>query len=205
MKHILVTRASFEDDNLFKKYYEVMKDVYIPSVANQTNKDFTLYLIVNEQHKKLLEDEFLKYGLKIETIVGKAKQYTYYIRKNPIEIQTRHDCDDWMAPTYMEEIRANCEEKAKTSDAFLVQAQPKKMDYFTKREYDMHPYHETRVSMFVSLYQKNGTISILEHSHTQFYTLVPTVYSLNDGLVKWVIHGNNTEGTITDLDIRRYK
>lgn len=204
MKHILATRASFDDDILFRKYYEVMKDVYIPSVANQTNKDFTLYLIVNEQHKKFLEDEFLKHGLKIKTIVGKAKQYTYHIRDNPIEIQTRHDCDDWMAPTYMEEIRVACEEKAKTSESFLVQAQPTKMDYLTKEEYGMHPYHETRVSMFVSLYQKSGNISILAHSHTQFYTHVPTVYSLKDGLVKWVIHGNNTEGTITDQDRRKY-
>ena len=202
MRHIVLTRASFENDDMFKKYYEVMKNVYIPSILSQTCKNFELYIMVNEQHKSFLEDEFIKHGIKITTIVGNGHTYNRYARKNLIEIQTRHDCDDWMAPTYIESIRSKCEEHSKTFDTFLVQGQPTKLDYHTGNEYKMGIYPETRTSMFLTLYQKSGNLSIMDQSHTKFPTLVPTVFSLEGNPVKWVIHGNNTQGKIKETDIR---
>ena len=40
MKHIVITRVNFSNDEKFNNYFEVMKKYYIPSLNNQTNKNF---------------------------------------------------------------------------------------------------------------------------------------------------------------------
>ena len=38
MKHLIVTRCNFKDDERFNKYFSAMKKYYIPSINSQTDK-----------------------------------------------------------------------------------------------------------------------------------------------------------------------
>ena len=40
MKHLIVTRCNFKDDERFNKYFSAMKKYYIPSINSQTDKNF---------------------------------------------------------------------------------------------------------------------------------------------------------------------
>jgi hypothetical protein len=60
MKHIIVTRCKFGNDESFQNYFEVMKKTYIPSINSQTDKNFSIALIVNPRHYDLIRNEINK-------------------------------------------------------------------------------------------------------------------------------------------------
>ena len=41
MKHVIVTRCKFDDEDKFESYFQVMKEYYVKSINNQTNKNGT--------------------------------------------------------------------------------------------------------------------------------------------------------------------
>ena len=59
-KHIVITRCSFSDDTLFNQYFDSMKKMYIPSINSQTDKHFSIALIVNPKHYQLIRSEINK-------------------------------------------------------------------------------------------------------------------------------------------------
>jgi hypothetical protein len=54
MRHLITTRIKFTDDELLKEYLEISKRSFIPSLLSQTNKNFTLGIISNEQHREMI-------------------------------------------------------------------------------------------------------------------------------------------------------
>lgn len=202
MKHILVTRASFADNNLFNEYLPVIKNLYIPCIKSQTVNNFDICLVVNEQHEKIIKQEFNDAGLNLIVLVGNISVYNKWILSQNYDIQTRHDCDDWMAPNYMEYIQYQYSENKKKFSEFLIQAQPVKMDYHTGYEYRMNPYPATRTSMFLSLCQSEVKKSIMQEQHGHYPKLVPNVVDMGFGLVKWVAHGNNISARIDKSDVK---
>lgn len=50
IKHIIITRAKFEDNDLLRKYLEISKKTYISSLHKQINKNFILCFLVNEKN-----------------------------------------------------------------------------------------------------------------------------------------------------------
>jgi len=202
MKHILVTRASFTNNALFNEYLPVIKNLYIPCVKSQTVNNFDVCFIVNEQHKKLIEEEFKSAGLNPIILVGNTTTYNKWVLSQNYEIQTRHDCDDWMAPNYIECIQYQYLKNKDNFNEFLIQAQPIKMDYHTGYEYRMNPYPSTRTSMFLSLCQREFKKSILQEQHGNYPKLVPNVIDMGYGWVKWVAHGSNVSAKIENSDIK---
>ncbi len=192
MKHIITTRCSFEDDSLFKKYFEVMRKIYIPSLRSQTVKNFELYISTNRKtnkhHKDLISKEFEGSGINILFDISDIKSY---LLREKYNIQSRHDCDDWMAPTYVEKIQQVYAENIDKYDEFIIHAQPCKYDIETGQDHKCSLYTNTRTSMFVSLCQKVPSKHIFLKKHADFPEIVPTVFSLGEGLVKLVIHKNN--------------
>lgn len=193
VKHVLVTRASFDNDMVFEKYFPLIRDVYIPSIGSQTCKTFDVCMIMNIKHKSILLEEFKKYNVNIIPIIGRfgGGSYPEWAINNKYQIQTRHDCDDWMAPTYIQRIQEEYFKHKDVYDDFLIQAIPTKVDYSTKKERVMKCYSKTFTSMFLSLCQKEPKISVFKEFHTTFPKLIPNVIELENGLVKWIIHGNN--------------
>lgn len=187
MKHIVITRINFEDKNLMGKYLKICREIFIPSLKKQTNKNFDLGIIC-----KTTDVEFLKKELDINFFnFPDNNTFFDFIVKNGYQIQTRHDCDDWMSEDYIDKIQNEYKNNNKKHSSFLIQAQPKKFMYKTNEEFSIAKYHNKRCSMFLSLCQKEIKNHIFERKHGQMYEITENIISLPEDYVKWVIHGNN--------------
>ncbi len=201
MKHIIATRCSFEDSILFDKYLSVMRSVYIPSLSTQTNKNFSVYIMIHPQHKDVIENAFKDSGVHIITCVcGSLLEFSKLLMNTGAEIQTRHDCDDWMADSYIDDIQKCYLEESKLCDTFLIQAQPTKYEISSGHEYSMTKYGPFKTSMFLSLCQKLKVRGIMDFKHNEYWKHVPVVKDLPSGLVKWTVHGNNLTAKINPND-----
>ena len=187
MKHIIFTRIRFDDKELMEKYLKITKDVLIPSLNSQKNKNFEWILLVKQDDVEYLREQ-LDYPF---TPVLSIDEYFEYVKNNQINIQTRHDCDDWMAPTYVANIHDAYNVNIKNHDKFLVQSQPIKVMYHTGAVSKLQPYHATRCSMHLSLCQRDVTNHINERIHAKMHEVASHVVTLNGVNTKWMIHGNN--------------
>lgn len=202
MKHLILSRCNFNDTDLFLKYFDVMKTMFIPSVKEQTCKNFKLFIYVNKnkpEHGKMIEEEFK--GSDVNFVLDMPSFKTRVVQEK-YTIQTRHDCDDYMSPNYVQKIQEIYSENIETYPEFLIHAQPIKVDYSTKDEYMGPRYKDTATSMFLSLCQRNPTMNILQEKHGQFPNLVPKVFCIDTGYVKLVCHGNNILSKIKKTDIK---
>lgn len=177
----------FSDKLLLEKYLKITKEITIPSIKSQTNKNFVWGLIINSEDINFVHDY-----LNIDFITfNSINKFINYVKNNNINIQTRHDIDDYMSDDYVEKIQEIYKENIKKYNMFLIQAQPVKVDYNTKKETKMSKYTNIRNSMFLSLCQKNVVNYILERNHGQMHQITNNVITLPEGYVKWIIHGNN--------------
>ena len=187
ISHIIVSRMRFNDKLLLEKYLKITKEITVPSIKSQTNKNFIWGLIINSKDIKFVRDY-----LNIDFITfNSLNEFINYVKNNNINIQTRHDIDDYMSDDYVEKIQEIYKENIKKYNMFLIQAQPVKVDYNTKKETKMSKYTNIRNSMFLSLCQKNVVNYILERNHGQMHQITNNVITLPEGYVKWIIHGNN--------------
>lgn len=185
MKHIVFTRINFDDKELMSKYVKISKEVLIPTLKSQTCKNFTLLILCKPE-----DEEYLRKELDFP-FVRIGGNFVEYVIKNEINIQTRHDCDDWMAPNYIELIQNTYKENIDKKDKFLVQSQPLRLDYNTKKTIQIKKYHEKRCSMHLSLCQKNVTNHINERIHSKMFEIADHVIMLPGNPTQWVIHGDN--------------
>jgi hypothetical protein len=187
ISHCIVSRANFSDRNLLIKYLEVCKIVLLPSLKAQTCKNFKWLIVTNEKDVSFLQKEI---DFPFFPIIGNSN-FIEYANSNLINIQTRHDIDDFMSNDYVEVIQKTYLSKIKLHSSFLIQAQPTKLLYPEWNESKMKPYHSKRCSMFLSLCQLDVKNHIFERKHGQMYEITQNVITLPEGYVKWVIHGNN--------------
>lgn len=205
MKHAVITTCNFEDDVLFFKYFRVMKDVYAPSIISQTNKNFKLLIHVNtkkQEHVDNISNLFLNTGVDFYL---HCKNIPLYLKENGYNIQTRHDCDDWMAPNYIQEIQNVYIKNINQNEEFLIQAQPIKLLYNTGEEYRTHTYTEDRPSMFLTLCQKEVTKYVCQQKHNKLSLTVKKVFTLDTGYVKLTVHDNNRLTTLLKRDKKIYE
>lgn len=211
MKHIITTRVKFNDDGLFNQYFEVMKKTYIPSISRQTNKNFKLGIIANEQHRQIIRESIPSdieiIFFKSETIdihnMNDEEIYENYIVKENINIQTRQDCDDWMSDNYIEKIQEKYLENINNNESFIIDTQPLKLDYNTGEVYQLgFIYNKNMCSMFLSLCQKNCKTSVFEKKHSEMGQVGITGYFKLDGIfTNLVIHNSNKLSKIIKSDL----
>lgn len=202
MKHIIFTNCNFDNDDLFYKYFEVMRKIYIPSVKSQICKDFLLFINVNPkkpEHFGVIQNEFadsnINYTLKMVGFKTRVIEDKYIL-------QTRHDCDDYMSPTYVRDIQNLATEKFIDNEEFLIHAQPIKHEYNTNQYYHITPkYNEKHPSMFLTLCQKNPNKTILDVMHTKFSEVVPKIFDMGDKYARLTIHNNNKLSKLNHRDI----
>lgn len=192
-KHLIISRARFQDKELLKKYLEVSRVTFSPSIRRQKCKRFKLAILIHKEDVELVKDV-----LEIEFIpFSDPISLKEYITSVGFEIQTRHDIDDWMSEDYVEKLQEIYVAQAANRECFLIQAQPTKLVYdenisFTEcKEVHMAPYTERRNSMFLSLCQKKVLYGIFDRKHSEMYEICNHVVTLGEGYVKWIIHGNN--------------
>jgi len=187
MKHSIITRINFTDLTLLDHYLEITKNVLVPALKSQTNNNFDLVVITNPEIVDLLRSE-LDYPF--TAVYGNGQCFSYLL-DNEINIQTRHDCDDYMSPTYVQKIQETYLSNYKRYDKFIVQAQPTQLLYQTGEEIELKPYSNQRCSMFLSLCQEKVENHIFERTHLQMYEITGNVITMPVGYAKWVIHGKN--------------
>ena len=220
MKHIIVTRCKFGKDEDFEKYFEVMKKTYIPSINSQTDKNFSIALIVNPRHYEKIRNEINK-DIEIVKFVDQTeeykdlearqkidlipfsdtkKDYRDYVIKNNINIQTRHDCDDIMLPNYVEYIHSLYNENKNKFDDFILNFHPTKYIVSTGKEFTHSRDYSRVCSMFSTLIQKNVKHGIMDVVHDHLRGLTKNIIYIPKCYVKLVIHGNNTISKLNPND-----
>lgn len=191
MKHIVITRCKFGKDEDFENYFKVMKETFIPSVNSQINKNFTIALICKEKHFELIK-KLIDSKIKLLMFEDQKKDYKDYCINNQITIQTRHDCDDIMSSDYIDFIQKKYENNKNINDSFIINFQPTKFDFETKKEYSHGRDYSKVCSMFSTLVQKNVKHGIFDVVHDKLKTLTNTIFYIPaKGQVKLVIHGKN--------------
>lgn len=191
MNHIIITRVNFSDEEKFKKYFEVMKKHYIPSINSQTNKNFTLGLSVNPKHYQQIRD-LINPKIKIVQFYNVKDEYRNYVIEKKFDLQTRHDCDDYMSPNYIQFLQEKTNEYKKQLDNFVITFQPTKLNYLNDQEYKHQRDYSKVCSMFSTLYQKNVVNGIMDVMHDHLgRRMGGKVFYFGEGYVKLVIHENN--------------
>jgi hypothetical protein len=192
MKHAIIVRAKFEDDKLFKNYLDVARQTFFPSINYQTDKNFTLFLIMESRHRPLIN---LIVNPHINLIFLDSMDHgKEYFSKNFYEIQTRHDFDDWMKKDYVQKIRAEWYAHRENSivENLLIQSQPYLHVLKTRRILPMNTRYSNKfVSMHLSLCQKTNKNYIYEHYHHKMNKVSQNIKLLPNGYTRLVIHRNN--------------
>lgn len=221
MKHIIVTRCKFGKDEQFESYFNIMKKTYIPSINSQTDKNFSIALIVNPKHFDLIRNEInknieivkfvdnkedykdLEVRQKIDLIPfsDTKKDYREYVIKNNITLQTRHDCDDSMSPNYIEYVHKLYNENKEKYDNFILNFHPTKLVVETGKEYTHGRDYSKVCSMFSTLIQKKVNHGIMDVVHDHLRGITQNIIYIPRGYVKLGIHGNNTISKLTPNDI----
>jgi hypothetical protein len=191
MKHLIVTRCNFKDDESFKKYFSAMEKYYIPSINSQIDKNFKIALIVNPLHYQKIRDS-IDSNIEILKFNDVKKDYREYVISNNITIQTRHDCDDYMSPNYIKKIHELYENNKSKYDTFILNFHPYKHDSITDKDYYHSRDYSKVCSMFSTLIQKNSSVGVFDQMHDQLSRLTRNIiYIPANGDVKLIIHNNN--------------
>ena len=200
MRHVVITRINFDDDDLFHQYFTVMKQTYIPSIKSQTNKNFEINFIINKKHIPHLQ-EFFSDNVRYFNSFQEVKDYCY---TNNIEIQTRHDCDDWMRDDYINKIQELCLEQGKIHDKLIIHSKVEKLNINTGEIYrhGLDYSRGTYTSMFLTLFQKKVDNFVYDKNHRFMNEITKNIYLLEGGYTRLVIHGNNLLSKINESDTK---
>jgi len=203
MKHIIITRVNFIDDDLFQKYFTIMMKYYIPSINTQTNKNFTIGLVINHKHIQNFENLFNHNEVVFFTSLDEAKNFCI---DNNFTLQTRHDCDDWMDNDYIQKIQELYYNNVNIINPFIIHSKIYKIDDTTLEIYE-HKFDYTKnnyTSMFLTLVQ-NEVINFVYDKNYMFMSEITDKILLLDkkgGYTRLVIHNNNQLSKIDKSDVK---
>ncbi|MCF7910859.1 hypothetical protein K9L16_04260 [Candidatus Pacearchaeota archaeon] len=186
LKHVIISRARFKDKNLRDKYYKITKEILIPAIKNQKEKNFIWMVRLFKEDINYTQDYF-----EIDFLPMIEQDYKDHMKENNYTIQTRHDIDDWMSPDYVNKIQEIYKNNINKYEKFLIHTQPIKFNYINKTKQIKSLYHDRRISMFLSLCQRNCTNTVYAVNHTKMWTIAPKVFTIPEGYVEWVNHKNN--------------
>jgi hypothetical protein len=198
MNHLVITRLNFEDDELFYHYFEVMKQTYIPSIRNQKNQNFKIAFNVNPKHLDIVKPHFQDNALYFHNF----DQIKNYCVENNVQIQTRHDCDDWMREDYIEKIQEIFSQKINDMDKFIIHSKVHKMNFETGEIFEHGTSYENNnfISMFLTLCQKTPDNFVYDKNHRFMGEITKNIFLLNEGHTRLVIHGKNILSKINHTD-----
>ena len=186
MKHIVITRFNYTDEDKFNSRLKMMVDTLIPSLKRQTNQNFTWCVITkNINHREIIQSHYNKPILFLNSI-PEAKTYSH---NNGYNLQTRQDSDDIVCNDYIKIIQDQVTKSNK--DILLIQFQPTKLHFKSKKEYHTFRYSNKFMSMFLSLYQKNIIHDVHDQTHPNMYKITPNIVTIPEGCVNLVIHDDN--------------
>src|SRR4030042_1030625 len=195
MKHLLITRLWFDSVPLMDKYLDIAVQTFIPTLKAQTCKDFEFGILLRNEH---IEHVRKRIGVDFTPFTEGIENFREEVVKRNYTVQTRHDIDDWMAPTYMAEIQKVYNENKDKYKSFVIFANPVKVLWPSGKKEEVPPYHAKRISMFATLCQREPVYPVYKGSHGALYKYADKVFELPRGLVRWVQH----EDSVTNARLR---
>lgn len=200
MKHVIVTRCKFNKEEDFENYFKVMEKIYIPAINSQKNKNFSIALICKENHFEIIK-KLIDGKINLLRFEDTKTDYKEYVIKNNIQIQTRHDCDDFMSEDYIEFIQKNYNDNKNKYESFILNFHPTKFDFETNKEYSHARDYSKVCSMFSSLIQQKVNHGVFDVVHDRLNTITKNIiYIPAKGQVKLVVHGKNKLSKINPND-----
>jgi len=195
LRHLVITRLWFDSIKLLDHYLDIALQTFIPSLKEQTFKDYEFGLLLKKEHVDHVRQRI---GIDFTPFTGGIEGFREDVIKGNYQIQTRHDIDDIMAPTYLEEIQKVIKAN-KNLDSFVIFAQPVKMEWPSQQVMPVPAYHAKRISMFATLYQKVPKYPVYKGSHGGLWKYADKVFRLPNGLVQWVQHPDS----VTNARLKR--
>lgn len=200
IKHCIISRFSYSDEELFKIRLDVMLKTLIPNLKSQTNQNFDWVIISKPNHDEVIQK---LYNKKIN-FVRDSEDLKNFLITNKYTIQTRHDSDDIMCDDYIQKIQDDYITNSHLDHPFLIHFQPIKFDFFTKKKYKMKIQYKERnsTSAFISLCPQNTNMTIWDKTHTTWVGYVKTIIRNKTENCVWATcHSNNTTTAINNGDI----
>jgi glycosyltransferase involved in cell wall biosynthesis len=196
MKHLVISRLWFDSRELMDKYIDIALNTFIPSLKAQTCKNFDFGLLIRKEDVEYVRK---KIGMDFIAFTEGIEQYRKVPKKYGYTLQTRHDFDDWMRKDYIETIQNIYKENKDKYKSFVIHAQPVKVTYPDMKPAKTSTYHDTRISMFATLAQREPDMPIYKGSHGQLYKYAEKVFLLPKGYCKWVQHPD----TVTNARLKK--
>lgn len=209
VKHIIVTRLAikwrFNETNLSweewtKNSLNLMNEICRPSLKNQTDQDFTLLSLVDEElndYGDVLENEKI---LKIKSennqypkkeIIQRINKYVSKLKGYDSIILTRLDRDDALRFDFIEKVKNYL---LRSPNRYIDLNNSYTFDYEKKIVHKSKKYFNTFVSPFVSVHEKieNNKIKCISLlvDHNEVPRHIPGK-KVNDLYAMQVIHGLN--------------
>ena len=205
--HIIYIKFNYNDIDKLRTRIELFEKYCLPSLLNQTNKNFKVYMNINtkEPYYSLLKkykdyNNIYLTNLSLDKIIKKE-------RGNQLLITTRLDTDDSINIMFVDGIQKFIQKHnrlLKIYDTILIDFQYGirllDSDYSIKNKY----YHGPVSSPFLTIITKK--LSNIVHCRTDYHSLIHTLktinqtFHINNKIPMWiqVIHDNN----INPLNIR---
>jgi glycosyltransferase involved in cell wall biosynthesis len=225
---IIISRAIYNklDDSvgigiLSNHRLELIQRYFINSLKNQTDKEFTIYLVVGSEHNEATQkiksldwgslnikyiytsDDLSDWKKSVceskvwgrETDKGSPEDIIRNLDLPKTTIMARMDIDDWVSPGWISHMKHMA--KTHNEDNFLINYQVFGQDP-DGRLYKYNASHSrTRTSPFIALVQKSEQkIGPYETVHFQMGKLFNTVYTIPPSYVFMVIHEENRANKI---------
>ena len=196
MKHMIFTRIRFDDDDRFEYYLDLMKRWYVPSVESQLDQDFRLGFIVRDRHRGVVGSLF---GGRAYFFGSEGEAGSFAISEG-INIQTRHDCDDWMHEGYTRRVKEVYREN-ESRGSFLVSSVLYKFDVSSGILYSCGSISggDGFIGPFLSLCQVEVKHYVRERNHRRM-GFIGEVFCIR-GYTMQVMHGGNSLAVVWDLAV----
>lgn len=206
-KIAVITRLAYKkDDPKFPWRLETYKKYTLPSLLNQTDDDFDIWVWCKPHH-----DEIIKaLDPRIQVFHGEwiprenTKYFTSFVKWDELEglpkytAQLGLDSDDELAPTAIATIK-----KSLNGGRKAISLQPIKRELETGKTYEMTSYAEIdRIAPIFCLYQPSEEDWIFAYQYGH-YSEMPAQFEVIVylyGLATMNIHDSNCSTTITTKD-----
>lgn len=183
MKHIIITRMHYEDNNpRFDWRLAHYQACVLPRILKQTKKDFDIGIWCNPNHAeriKKLSNKIITFSVKGQTSRYKVSGGRRYFEDftpwkdvmnlEKYDVQTGLDSDDLIAPNYIEKIEEIIENNS-NGKSLHITFQPMIFDFRDLEVYQIGVNYNThKGSMFFSIYQpdKQNYKFAYEYSHLE--------------------------------------
>lgn len=231
-KAIIVSRAIYNamgDERglgILSEYrLTLMQRYFINSLRNQTDSDFTIYLIVGPENSETVnkiesldwsnlnvnfmysEESLADWKFSVEGSRNFGREADIgcpedVVRKSDhpkTSIMARLDTDDWVAPGWIAHMKHMAATKPESH--FLINYQVVGQGPDGRLYHFFNSYNQARTSPFIVLVQKESPrISPYEDTHLKMGQKFATVYNIPPSYVFMVIHRGNRRNRVYQLD-----